>query len=581
MFSSSAAKALDGEDPPLTKEGFEADILAIETYLIKVKAKNASKVVEEKVKEIGEALEKAKTETNKHTGTQIEPIWKSMKLLNEQLPKLIGAEDFKQGIHACLKIYVEVDQYFALLGPTGVAIAAILGPIATIIVDGAWFVSEETKPPGESQAEMFKRVLEKALDNFRTENWSLEIRSVTDQLRDKIKWLSGILEKPATAQSTPSLKESDNVDRATDLLSTIKIFLTDKPKQSERETGPDSKGCPPSSVAESYAGLYSVYAVLMTTYIQYNRRLRSIYNLPVYMRDHCEAERDALDLHLERMATDFKEVFGFLYSPPEASHSARYGRFFLQGHGTFGHVDGLRITLGGFSDFDLPIGFPDASLPTAKVLYTPFGPTKSMCYLEAWPEKWTDPENKFNRLLCVHSRKPYQVDSYTRLDTEGFKFLFFPKDPSNPNRDVRIFSCKWGGFVCAHEGWKVGDHYWVHIWKNGESNGHCYWDIAPHVDDRQPSDMLAWMGLVKIVNTYQRNNIGVDNVALHAEREPSLHGANANKKYAGWDNAAWLIRDVKVSFGCLIILLTMQFLQQSITTKVVTTLFVLFVFLFT
>lgn len=409
-----------------------------------------------------------------------------------------------------LDILTEVSQFAALAGPTGAIIAAVVGPLCTIMSS---LLGAGTGEPVESEEDMLKRVVSEALAVETFECLQAEARGVTEQLSDNIRRTRTFLDMGDNLGSGDKsfILNMAGSDSGNSFLAKLSHYMKATTKD-DKEAG-------------RTAQLVTSYVNIAYVRLQYLYMLASLLGGDETSKGVAKDTQD----EAEDLISDAKNVLQSFLRKPDVNNHVVYSKVYLEPLTTLDLMEGI------------------CKMKNEGRLMAIYN-TKQKNYLHVSQSKDDHSEAKTNNISVFYSMY------------DDHKFVVFG---SNSNK-VEIFSVDHAGYVYADDynpvdddrrcvrGWKIDEHFtkgeWevsnhdtygkvklrnilyneymyaadynasgtthpVYTWRPGNSVNQGYWIFE---DLKVPGDVKrihnAWSGLH--LNGQQTMNEGNDTIVL-------------------------------------------------------------------
>jgi hypothetical protein len=223
-----------------------------------------------------------------------------------------------------LDILAEVSQFAALAGPHGAIIAAVVGPVCSIISS---LLGAGTGEPVESEEDMLKRVVTQALSAARTNELQDAATGVTEVLNDRVRDVRNYLSKADLLGSgdrdiirDPDYKDGGNA------------FLAELGNYIKRNSVTDDH-----YVANGTAQVITSYTSIAFVRIQYLYMLSALIGGDETAKVTAENTRIEAKDQLEDAQKLLKDFFG----RPGRSNNVVYAKVFLQPETTLDLIEGI------------------------------------------------------------------------------------------------------------------------------------------------------------------------------------------------------------------------------------------------
>jgi len=409
------------EDNVLRSETIDEDGVAAIEELTKIMKETGNDIKETaaKVTKKLREIEKYVKDTTGLGREDKEKIYGSIIVAKDNWPLLMSG-NYRDKLRGGLAVMSSVAQYAAVLGPGGVAFAAVFPQICSFL-SGFLKVAEAEKVVPETHEEMFKRVIEAAFNEEMVKDLKGESEAVSSALVDNTNFLGDCLDNIKQASSEPA-----TVTRIVLMIETGDNFLNyfaARLKQQNRNDRVNNHGFyVPSRIAINHANLCGTFANLMLYRMQFLLKMKTVVNFPDF---NIKTNSKSIDRELEDLKQLYDGVFGFMHDKflPQEKDSASFARLYLQDQTTINVIEALGSVLGrnnrgwGVSTF--------------------FNRERKK-YMEAVGGRPT------GNIICDPSHwHNYDHVQSSHSGAEGFKFLVFVVSKST----FMIFSLKLAGFV--------------------------------------------------------------------------------------------------------------------------------------
>lgn len=333
-----------------------------------------------------------------------------------------------------LDILAEVSQFAALAGPKGAIVAAVVGPLCTII--GSLLGAQEEPP--ESQEEMFKRVIDEALREQTDNDLRSSALGVQKDMMEKMKTVQHHYDyaDQLGQGDRDIIRDNDFISVGSQFLGKLKFFI-------ERDTNTDD-----FKRAKTTAVLISTYATIAYLRCQHLFMLASLYGSDPDTR--VTAKSTEAIAKLQRDGS--RELLDFLQNMPDDKTHKTYAQVRLQPQSTLNTIQALsgRRLLG--------------------TMMTIFN-NKQLQYLTV---DRTDDDRGEVRTTNSGNSSGLSISN---------KFIVFRLGANGAGSDVEIFSIAHAGYVFASGINPVdNDRRRVNAWKKGNRVSQGTWTVTRQND---------------------------------------------------------------------------------------------------
>lgn len=223
-----------------------------------------------------------------------------------------------------LDILAEVSQFAALAGPKGAIIAAVVGPVCSIISS---LLGAGTGEPVESEEDMLKRVVTEALSVARFQDLEDQAAGVTEDLKDKMRDVRNYLSKG------DELGSGDReVIRHPDYRTAGNAFLASLGNYIQRDSVTDDH-----NVANRTAQLITTYTNIAFVRIQYLYMLSAL----IGGDETAKVTAENMRKEAEDQISDAKDLLRDFLRRPGSSNNVVFSKVFLQPQTTLDLMEGI------------------------------------------------------------------------------------------------------------------------------------------------------------------------------------------------------------------------------------------------